>query len=104
MKTDDGQVVTLDEYRTIYPTPEDGLIECNWVLTMGCTLIKTNVFKNMREPYFLESYRDNEEGTLITEDAYFTEKAIMSGFIPYIKVSFNCGHVDRNTNTEYRKK
>lgn len=104
MKTDKGNVVSLDDYLKEVPTEyENGLMTCNWVITMGCTLIKTEVFKCMREPWFFESYRDNDKGTLITEDAYFTEKAIMSGFTPHIATQFPCCHVDREKDIIYGK-
>ncbi len=102
MKTDDGFVLTLDDYLDRFPTHKT-LIDCNWVISMGCTLIKTEVFKEMREPWFMESYRDNEEGILVTEDAYFTEKAIMTGFQPKIALNFPCAHVDRKNNVIYAK-
>ena len=96
-----GNVMPLNIW--LSKTESDGkrIIEANWVITMGCTMIKTSALHEIREPWFFDSYRDNPEGILVTEDAYFTEKAIRSGFTPYIYLGMPCDHVDRKTGRIY---
>jgi hypothetical protein len=54
----------------------------------ACTLIKTEVFRNMSKPYF-------QTGEFNTEDVYFCMKALnqIEGFECFVDLSFECGHM-----------
>jgi len=52
----------------------------------GCVLLKTEVFKNIKFPYFV--YTQN-----LGEDIYFCQKAKLAGFELLVDTKVLCGHV-----------
>ncbi len=69
------------------------------VLPMGCTLIKTDVFKNMDFPYFKEIFVHNRP--TLTSDVYFCEKARRAGYDIITDTGVQCLHIDRTTGKIY---
>lgn len=61
----------------------------------GCALIQTTVFSYLKYPYF--KYETFEDGSLLSEDYYFCEKARGAGLKIYADFSVKCGHIGRFT-------
>lgn len=66
---------------------------------MDCTLIRTDLFKDLEEPYFktidVDKYLDGiNECEQWTEDLYFLEKVKKTDWKVYIDGSILCGHED----------
>lgn len=65
---------------------------------MGCTLIKTDVFRAMEEPWFktVPGHSDDMKDILphMTEDIYFCRKAQDLGYEITVDTGVQCGHVD----------
>ena len=61
----------------------------------GCALIDTDVFKKISFPYF--KYETYEDGSLLSEDYYFCEKAKDYGYTIYADFGVRCGHIGRFT-------
>ncbi len=60
---------------------------------MGCCLIKTKVFKDMKNPYFKLEWREHEgKQYQIAEDLYFCEVARKKGFEVWLNTGVVCGH------------
>lgn len=71
---------------------------------MGCTLIKTDVFRKVSEPWFETSKRlAIEDGVLTkyssTEDIPFCEKAVEAGFRIYVDTAVQCKHYDKKNDS-----
>lgn len=59
----------------------------------ACALIKTDVFKEMKYPYF--KYVEYANGTALSEDLYFCSEAKTAGFKIYADKRVRCGHAAR---------
>lgn len=67
------------------------LLKCAAVGT-GFMLIKTKVFKNLKQPWFF--WESNEKGELITgEDVWFCRLARKAGFDIWCDMSIKMGHI-----------
>lgn len=75
------------------------IIHDTLVLPMGCTLIKTDVFKRMEFPYFKE-YTVMDRPTL-TSDTYFCEKARQVGVDIITDTGVQCLHIDKQRGIIY---
>lgn len=74
------------------------LVRSNWLIGLGFCLIKTEVFKQLRPPYFrchAKHPKQPEDG--INEDAHFCELALEAGFGVWIHTKCKCLHVDFKT-------
>lgn len=72
----------------------DELGEDRIELTVGgfaCALIRTEVFLEMLYPYF--QYERNEDRSVLSEDYYFCQKAISTGFQIWADPRVKCGHL-----------
>ena len=76
-----GHYTTFDN---ILDYPKD-LIEVDGV-GFGCVLIKTEVFKKLKPPYFIH-------GDTFGEDLYFCNTCINAGFKIYCDTTINIGHI-----------
>ena len=62
---------------------------------MGCILIKTDVFRRLRYPWFdWVNYADDRHG-ILSEDLYFCEGLRRKGIPRYIDTRVGCGHLFR---------
>ena len=65
---------------------------------MGCTLIKTDVFRKIEEPWFktVAGHTDDMRDVLptMTEDIYFCRKAKDAGYEVIVDTGIQCAHVD----------
>ena len=60
---------------------------------MGCCLIKTKIFKDLKFPYFKLEWREHEGISYqIAEDLYFCEEAAKKGYVSYLNTGVMCGH------------
>ena len=76
------------------------IIESNWMIGLGFALINTEVFKQIRAPWFLNN-SDKKDETNVGEDAFFTELVLQSGYKILIDRSVQCAHVDYKTQIVY---
>lgn len=76
----------LDEYK------KGNLIKSNWLIGLGFCLINTNVFRQMRKPYF-QCYSKTKDAN-VNEDAHFTELCFENGYTVYIDPNVECLHVN----------
>jgi len=83
----EGNPSSIDDYKI------GDIIHDTLVLPMGCTLIKTEVFKKIDFPWFRTIKRANQPA--LTEDTYFCEKAREAGFDIITDTGIQCLHVDR---------
>ena len=61
---------------------------------MGCALIKTDVFKKIKYPwYYWMNYKD---GKMLSEDLYFCENCRKASIQIYTDTRVNCGHMLRH--------
>jgi len=96
-------------------TMRDNQVVTDWTLGdvvacdsigMGCTYIKTDVFRKMEGPWFA-TISEGIKGTSFerkasTEDVYFCERARNElGIQPYIDTAVSCVHVDFDTGNRY---
>jgi predicted SAM-dependent methyltransferase len=77
-----------------------------WGIGMGCTLINTQIFDKLQEPYFLTIKGDASVdgvsyGEAWTEDLYFCEKVKKAGGRIFADSSIICDHYDVNTGKVY---
>jgi predicted SAM-dependent methyltransferase len=74
---------------------------------MGCTLIKMDVFKKIKRPWFrtVKGYSPHNLEILghLTEDIYFCEKAKAAGYDIIIDTSVQCSHVDTRTGLLFQR-
>ena len=62
---------------------------------MGCALIKSDIFKQIRYPWYdWVNYADEHRG-MLSEDLYFCEKCKMKGIPIYTDTRVGCGHIMR---------
>lgn len=59
----------------------------------ACALIDTDVFRNMKYPYF--RYLQYGNGSILSEDFYFCEQAGLSGYEVWADPRVKCGHLAR---------
>lgn len=92
----EGLVVELNRIKDL---PKE--LDSNWLVGMGCALVRTEVFRQLRYPYFLcMSVKLNREGVSleddggVNEDAYFTEKLFENGYKVKILNDLKCVHVN----------
>ena len=65
---------------------------------MGCALIKTDVFRKMRFPYFVwVNFTDGKREC--SEDIYFCDQCKALGIQVYTDTRVNCGHIFRYIQT-----
>jgi len=88
IKTEDG--------KSCMPVPKEatGLIDVDWVLTGGLTLIDMKVFKTVQYPWYNTSYQ-------ATEDTYFSARLREAGIKQWLDTSIKAIHVDKATRTGY---
>lgn len=72
------------------PLDATGMVEVDWSLTAGLTLIKMDVFKKLPYPWYLTT----EQGT---EDTYFTQRLREAGIKSWLDTSIKAVHVDKAT-------
>lgn len=80
---------------------DNNKIEANWLCGLGCALIRTEVFRQIRYPWFLcYSTKLNrvgiakEEDGGVNEDAHFSELLFESGYKIMMLKDVQCLHVD----------
>lgn len=83
------------------------IVKCD-AIGMGCTLIRTEVFKRMDPPWFVtggESKMEAEKALssyVYTEDVHFCNRMVKElGIYPYIDTSLSCAHKDLKTGQKY---
>lgn len=86
------------------PVPIDNfkigdIINNTLVLPSGCTLIKTDVFKNMESPWYRTCTINNRP--TITEDTYLCQKARDLGYDIITDLGIQCLHIDKQGGTIY---
>lgn len=72
----------------------DGTVQEAYAMPMGCTLIRTNLFLKMDEPYFATTEH-------LTQDTFFSQKLRDIGVKPLCDTSIRCRHIDRVTKEVY---
>ena len=84
------------------PTPQSGLVEME-NLPGGFVLIKTSVFRNLKWPYYYETYENDGKGKCVitSEDYNFCKKAEKAGYKIWcdVDLTFDIGHIGQQTNT-----
>jgi len=76
-------------------------IDSNWLVGLGCALIRTEVFRQLQFPWF-QCYSpklnkmgaDTVEEEGINEDAHFSELLFENGYTIKILRDIKCGHID----------
>jgi len=63
---------------------------------MGCALIKTDVFRKLRYPWYDWVNYDDENRGMLSEDLYFCEKCKASGIPIFTDTRAACGHILRH--------
>ena len=61
---------------------------------MGCALIRTDVFRNLKYPWF--KWMDYGNGRSLSEDLYFCEQLKNSGIPVFVDTRVACGHMLRH--------
>ena len=80
-----------DKDGTVINEEKDGMLKCAGVAT-GFLLIKTDVFKKLKHPWFF--WESDEEGELLTgEDVWFCRKAREAGYDIWADMTVKVGHV-----------
>lgn len=77
------------------PLNSVGLIDIDWSLTAGLTLIKTEVFRKIPYPWFVTTTRG-------TEDTYFTARAKEVGYKLWLDTDIKAIHADKGNKKEYK--
>lgn len=72
------------------------------VLPSGCTLIHRSLIESIEPPWY-KSFTVQGKPAM-TEDTYFTGKAVKAGFTPKIHTGVQCLHVDIQRNIAYGHK
>lgn len=75
------------------------IIESNWMIGLGFALINTEVFKQIRQPWFLNN--SDKDETNVGEDAFFTELVLQSGYKILIDRTIQCVHMEYSNQTVY---
>jgi len=79
-----------EEYRHIHQDCAKGLIEVDSV-GFGGILIKTEIFKKLKYPYFKFLFKDNKK--LFGEDLLFCKNAKEAGYKIFVDCDLECGHL-----------
>jgi hypothetical protein len=112
--TGQSTALILDENNCVkaFPEPfvERGLVECNWVVPMGCCIINLDMCADIPFPWFREVYASPEQPAEVvfqgqkkiitqtmTQDAYFCENLFRAGLKAYIDTDIQCLHLDKNS-------
>lgn len=61
---------------------------------MGCALIKADVFRKLKFPWF--DWVNYENSSVLSEDLYFCEQCNQNGINVYADSRVNCGHIFRH--------
>ncbi len=94
--TENGEPCSIENFEI------GDIIHNTLVLPMGCTLIKTDVFKKMSFPYFKEVKVANRPA--LTSDTYFCEKARELNIDVITDTGVQCLHIDRTHGILYGHK
>ena len=97
LQLDDRGIVT--ELNRIKNLPK--IVESNWLIGLGCCLIRTEVFRQLRYPWFvcysvdekMKGVSDTDQGG-VNEDAHFCELMFENGYKIKIINDLKCVHVD----------
>lgn len=89
-----ASLIKVGDSKGPVPLDSKGLVNIDWALTSGCTLIKTEVFKNMKYPWFYTNIKH-------TEDTYFTNLATENGYKVWLDADIKAVHIDRSTGKRY---
>lgn len=73
----------------------DGTMQQVYTIPMGCTLIRTDVFRHMPFPFFVTTPQ-------LTQDSYFSQQAREAGYTLWCDTGIRCEHRDRKTGVVYR--
>jgi hypothetical protein len=61
----------------------------------GCALVDSEVFKRLRFPWF--KFEQYDDGSILSEDLYFSRIALNAGIKTYADTRVLCGHVGTRT-------
>ena len=96
-------LIIKDNRPTLDWEPGD-MVKCDGI-GMGCTLIKTDVFTRMTEPWFETSHVSEDDKpchSYTTEDMYFCNKLHDElGLYPYCDTAVSCVHIDFESGDRY---
>lgn len=92
---DKGLVTELDRFA------DSDLVESNWLIGLGFTLVKTDIFKQLRFPWFQCHAKSQHTDQDINEDAHFCELSLESGYKIVVDRSIRCAHIDYKSNKIY---
>jgi len=68
----------------------------------GCILIKAEVFKSIKYPYFKFEWKEiNGKQVQLAEDLYFCDKAKAAGYDTYLNTGIVCGHIGGEINLSH---
>lgn len=78
-------------------------VEANWLIGMGCCLVRTSVFRQIQWPWFLcHNLKENDAAQGgVNEDAHFTEMLLNNGYKIIIARDIKCMHLDTKTGVAY---
>lgn len=86
-------IVIENGIRTTLDVPTGALQEV-YTIPMGCTLVKTDVFKTLEMPWFVTTAQ-------LSQDSFFSQKARDAGYTLWCDTSIRCQHIDRETGKIY---
>jgi hypothetical protein len=86
--------VPNSESKMSVPLDAKGLVEVDWSLAAGLTLVKTEVFKRLAYPWYLTTAQG-------TEDTYFCARLRESGIKAYLDTDVKAVHVDKENRIGY---
>ncbi len=100
-----GKVTELNRIKKL---KNKNIIDSNWLVGLGCALIRTEVFRQVQYPYFLcYSTKLKKTGVDVNqdggenEDASFCENLFINGYKIKIINDLKCVHIDYNTGYAY---
>lgn len=73
----------------------DGTMVPVYTIPMGCTLIRTDVFRQLQFPFFVTTSQ-------LTQDSYFSQLAREAGYTLWCDTGILCEHRDRDTGVVYK--
>ena len=88
-----GAPIVLRNGRREY-LDDDGSVHEVYVIPQGFTIIPTQVFCRIPQPWFVTT-------ECLTQDAFFSQLAREAGYALLVDTSIRCSHVDRETGTIY---
>ena len=91
--TENGEPCSIENFKI------GDIIHNTLVIPMGCTLIKTDVFRRMEFPYYKEVVVKDRPA--LTSDTYFCEKARELGIDLITDTGVQCLHIDRTNGIIY---